>query len=120
MLPLSLSSKQKINNSFLKIFLNNEKIPFMQPPLLHENCLITDFKVNAELFNSFFSKQCFLINHSKISTIRSYFTDESISTISAKDIEKIIESLDLNKPCDHDNLRLVSFWLERSQIRSYL
>ena len=41
-------------------FLNNKKIPLI-PPLFHENKFVTDFKEKAELFNSFFAKQCSLI-----------------------------------------------------------
>ena len=45
----------------LKTFLRNKKIPVI-PPLIHENQFITDFKEKALLLNSFFSKQCTLIN----------------------------------------------------------
>ena len=48
--------------SLLKAFLNNKKIPLI-PRLFQENCFITDFKEKAELFNSFFAKQCFLIRN---------------------------------------------------------
>ena len=46
--------------SLLNAFLNNKKIPLI-PPLFHENRFLTDFKEKAELFNSFFAKQCSLI-----------------------------------------------------------
>ena len=53
-------------NYYIKIFLNN--IP-VNPPLFHKNKFLTDFKKKAELFNSFFAKQCFLIkNDSKQSS----------------------------------------------------
>ena len=52
----------KTNWSLLKIFLNNKKIPLI-PPLFHGNRFITDFKEKAELFNSFFSNQCSLLNN---------------------------------------------------------
>ena len=46
--------------SILKSFLNNTKIPCI-PTLIYNNQFITDFKENSELFNSFFAKQCSLI-----------------------------------------------------------
>ena len=46
--------------SILKSFLNNKKIPCI-PPLIYNNQFITDFKEKRELFNSFFAKQCSLI-----------------------------------------------------------
>ena len=45
--------------SLIKMLLNNKKIPLI-PPLYYDNRFITDFKEKAELFNSFFSKQCSL------------------------------------------------------------
>ena len=38
--------------SLLKTFLNNKKIPLI-PPLYHQGDFITNFKIKAELFNSF-------------------------------------------------------------------
>ena len=61
--------------------------------LFHKNCFIIDFKEKAKLFNSFFSKYCFLItNHSKFPTGPSYLIDKRISTVtfSVEDIETII------------------------------
>ena len=64
-----LSTIQKSSKAYwalLKIFLNNRKIPVI-PPLFHNNKFVTDFKEKAELFNSFFAKQCSLIkNESKL------------------------------------------------------
>ena len=92
----------------MKRFLNNKKIPLI-PPLFHENRFIIDFKEKAELFNSFFSKQSSLItSNSKLPTSPSYLTDKRLYTITfpAKDIGKIIPSLDPNKAHDHDNLSI--------------
>ena len=52
--------------SILKTFLNNKKIPWI-PPLLHNGKFIMDFKEKAELFNDFFTRQCFLVNNKKTS-----------------------------------------------------
>ena len=46
----------------LNMFLNNKKIPCI-PPLSHQNKYVTDFKVKAEIFNSFFAKPCSLVNN---------------------------------------------------------
>ena len=106
-----LNNTQKNSKSYwslLKIFLNNKKIPLI-PPLFHENRFIIDFKEKAELFNSFFSKQCSLItNNSKLSTSLSYLTDKRLPTItfSAEDVGKIIWSLNPNKAHGHDNLSI--------------
>ena len=54
-------SNPKIYWSVLKRFLNNKKIPCI-PSLFHENKLVTDFRKKANIFNSFFAKQCSLIN----------------------------------------------------------
>ena len=58
--------KQKSNPktywSVLKRFLNNKKLPCILS-LFHENKLVTDFREKAEIFNSYFAKQCSLINN---------------------------------------------------------
>ena len=106
-----LNNTQKNSKSYwslLKIFLNNKKIPLI-PPLFHENRFIIDFKEKAELFNSFFSKQCSLItNNSKLSTSPSYITDKRLSSItfSADDVGKIIWSVNPNKAHGHDNVSI--------------
>ena len=46
----------------LKRFLNNKKLPCILS-LFHENKLVTDFREKAEIFNSYFAKQCSLINN---------------------------------------------------------
>ena len=80
--------------SLLKGFLNNKKIPLI-PPLFHENRFITDFKEKAELFNSFFAKQCSLIrNDSDLPTSLNFYTDNRLSTVSFshENVGKIIET----------------------------
>ena len=80
----------KAYSSLLKTFLNNKKIPLI-PPLYHQG-FITNFKVKAELFNSFFASQCSLIkNDSKLPSYLNYNTDNRISTVnfSIDDIAKI-------------------------------
>ena len=94
--------------SLLKTFLNNKKIPLI-PPLYHQGGFITNFKVKAELFNSFFASQCSLIkNDSKLPSYLNYNTDNRLSTVnfSIDDIAKIIQNLDPNKAHGHDKISI--------------
>ena len=92
----------------LKTFLNNKKI-LLIPPLYHQGSFITNFKLKAELFNSFFASQCSWIkNDSKLPSYSNYNTDNRLSTvnISIDDIAKIIQNLDLNKAHGHDKISI--------------
>ena len=78
----------------LKSFHNNKKIPCISP-ILHQNRFVTNFKEKAKLFNSFFAKQCWIIdNGSEIPSFLHSKTDESLSniTFTEKNIEKVIQS----------------------------
>ena len=94
--------------SLLEAYLNNEKIPLI-PPLYYQGGFITNFKVKAELFNSFFASQCSLIkNDSKLPSYLNYNTDNRLSTVnlSIDDISKIIQNLDPNKAHGHDKISI--------------
>ena len=87
----------------LKRFLNDKKIPCILP-LFHDK-FITDFKEKAELFNSFFSKQCSIIdNGSKLPSNLVYHTNEKLSdiVINSENIVKVISSLIPNKAHGYD------------------
>ena len=74
--------------------MNNKKIPLI-PPLFHGNEYVTDFKKKSELFNSFFEKQCSLINSSIELPLKLHFTTEKrLDTLnfSNNDIEKIMQN----------------------------
>ena len=92
----------------LKTFLNNKKIPLIIP-LYHQGNFVTNFKIKAELFNSFFTSQCSLIkNDSKLPSHLNYNTDNGLSTvnISIDDAAKIIQNLDPNKAHGHDKISI--------------
>ena len=92
--------------SLLKTFLNNKKIPLI-PPLYHQGDFITNFKIKAELFNSFFACQCSLIkNDSKLLSHLNYKTDNCVSALNfpIDNIAKILKSLDPNKVHDHNKI----------------
>ena len=94
--------------SLLKTFLNNKKIPLI-PPLYHQGGFITNFKVKAELFNSFFASQCSLIkNDSKLSSYLNYKTDSRLSAVNffIHAIAKILQNLDSNKAHGRDNISI--------------
>ena len=90
----TIQKSTKVYWALLKIFLNNRKIPVI-PPLLHNNKFLSDFKKKAELFNSFFAKQCSLIkSDSKLPPRLQFLTDKRLSTVKFvnTDILKIIQS----------------------------
>ena len=88
--------------------LNNKKIQCI-PPSFHDNKFITDFKEKTELFNSFISKQCPIINNgSKLPSNLVYHNNEKLSDIvfDSKDIRKVISALDPNKAHGHDMINI--------------
>ena len=77
--------------------------------MFHENKLMTDIKEKAELYNSFFAKQCFSKkNSSKLPSNLHYLNDKSLSSVrfSQEDIAKIIQNLDPNKAHGHDDISI--------------
>ena len=102
------SKNTKAYWALLKIFLNNRKIRVI-PPLFHNSKFITDFKEKAELFNSFFAKQCSLIkNESKLPPRLHFLTDKRLSMVKFvnNDILKIIQNLNPNKAHGHDKISI--------------
>ena len=65
----------KAYQSILKTFYNGKKIQVI-PPLSINNKLISDFKMKANHFNSFFASRCTMLdNNSTIPEIQTYLTD---------------------------------------------
>ena len=92
--------------SILKSFYDGKKIPVI-PPLFINKELISDFKIKANHFNSFFISHCIpLNNNSKVRGSQTYITDCNLSSLQFedKDIIKIIRSLDVNKAHGHDDI----------------
>ena len=78
----NIRKSSKVYWSLLKTFLSNKRIPLI-PLWLHEIYYITDFKEKVKVFDSFFLKQCTLIeNYSKLPANLRYATDRHLSTVS--------------------------------------
>ena len=104
--------KEKFNPktywSVLKRFLNSKKIP-CTPSLFHENKLVTDFREEAEIFNSVFAKQCSLINsYSSLLSEITKKTDNSVCSVrfSMGGIFQIMNNLDSYKAHDHAEISI--------------
>ena len=94
--------------SILRKYLNDRKIACI-PSSFHDNKFITDFKEKAELFDTFFPKQCSIIeNGSKLSSNLVYHTNKKLSDIvfNSEDIGKVISGLDPNKTHAHDMISI--------------
>ena len=92
--------------SILKSFVNDKKISILTP-LYHNGNFITDFYQKAELFTSFFARQCSVVQKSStLSTNIAPETDQSLISInlSLDNILKIIQNLNPNKL--HDPARI--------------
>ena len=71
------------------------------------NELISDFKMKANHFNSFFASQCTpLDNNSTIPASQTYITNIELSSLQFEDNEiiKIIRSFDTTKAHGHDDI----------------
>ena len=104
----TIQKSTKVYWALLKIFLNNRKIPVI-PPLFHSNKFIIDFKEKAELFKSFFAKQCSLIkNESKLPPRLHFLTDKRLSMVKFvnNDILKTLQYLNPNKAHCHDKISI--------------
>ena len=79
------------------------------PRLFHQGNYVTDFKKKAKLFNSFFAKQCSIIqNSSELLLTLNKKTKNSISSITfnRNDIATITRSLDPSKAHGYDMISI--------------
>ena len=86
--------------------LNKKKVPCI-PPIFHNKKFVTCLSKKADLFNSFFAKQCSIILPSSTNII----TDQFLSNIelTKDDIKRIICKLDPNKTHGH-NMISIRMW----------
>ena len=94
--------------SLLKTMLNDKKVPCI-PPIFHDNKFVTDFSKKADLFNSFFAKQCSIIeNNSVLPSSTIPVTDQYLANteFTKDDIKRIICKLDPNNAHGHDMISI--------------
>ena len=92
--------------STLKTFYNGKKVPII-PPLFINNKFVTDFQEKANVFYSFFAKQCLPIPSSSVLPAKILFiTKDLIQTLcfGKGDVIKLFEVLNVNKGHDHDRI----------------
>ena len=79
--------------------LNDKNISCI-PSIIHDNKFVTDFSKKFGLFNSFFAKQCLIIeNNSVLPSSTNSITDQYLANIqfTKDDLKRIICKLDPNK-----------------------
>ena len=95
--------------TILKSLFCDKKIPVI-PHLVHNNIYITDFKAKARLFNSYFSKQCNLLDNDSTLPLTVFFplSHPSMSSFDLDEdsILNLIRSLDVHKSHGFDNISI--------------
>ena len=92
----------------LKTMLNDKKVPCILP-IFHDNKFITDFSKKIDLFNSFFAKQCSIIeNNNVLPSSTNPITNQYLENIeiTKDDIKRSICKLDPNKAHGHDMISI--------------
>ena len=88
--------------------LNDRAIPCI-PPIICDNKFVTEFIKKADLFNSFFAKQCSIIeNNSVLRSTTKSITDQYLANIElTKDnIKRIICKLNPNNAHGYDRISI--------------
>ena len=104
--------------SLLKTMLNDKKVSCIAP-IFHDNKFATDFSKRADLFNSFFAKQCSIIeNNSVLPSSTNPITDQYLANIefTKDDTKRIICKLDPNKAHGHDVISIRMFKISSDAI----
>ena len=94
--------------SLIKTLFSGQKVPVF-PPLYHNNTIVTDFKVKANMFNNIFSKQCSLLDtDSSLPDNLMPLTNDILDCfeINEEDVISIIQNLKSNKAHGHDNISI--------------
>ena len=92
--------------SILKTFQNGKKVPIISP-LFNNNKFVTDCQEKANVFNSFFTKQCSPIPSKSVSPAKiPYMAKDRIKTIcfGESDVIKLIKALNVSKVHGHDGI----------------
>ena len=100
------STSVKTYWSIFKTFANGRNVPVITP-LLINNELISNSKIKANCFNSFFNQQCTAIStDSSISFSVNLATNETVTTINCDEqlISKLILALNPDKALGHDGI----------------
>ena len=87
------------SNAFL---INIKFLPYL-PSFFHKNKFVADFKKKSEFFNSFFAKQCSLINNKRLLPAN-LLAESCVFTLkfTPQDILRIIQNFDPSKVHDYD------------------
>ena len=102
------STMPKANWSIPNTFLKKKNIPNIHPQNVN-GIIISNFKKNAELFNSHFASQCTPIKNKSVLPPLEYKTNgrlASVNTEKKKDISLISKNLDLENAHGWDNMSI--------------
>ena len=91
------------------------------PPLLVNNSFETDFKEKANLFEIFFCKQCTRVANGWSLPPSLATPNETLSSLEiiASDIEKIIQTLNVNKAHSHGKIAMRMLKICESDISNH-
>ena len=99
-----------------------KKIPCILP-IFHDNKFVTDFSKKAGIFNSFFAKQCSIIeNNSVLPSSTNPISDQYLANIefTEDDIKRIICKFDPNKAHGHDMISICMLKMSFQTIKKLL
>ena len=94
--------------SILKTFYNEKNIPLIPPPLVDNN-FVTDIQTKANIFNTFFAKQCTPLNNSSVLPVNQMFLTQSrlnFINFDEDEILKVIRALNIHKAHCHDDISI--------------